>query len=40
LSFQGDEYGKRTLDFVQRLQQLTSYDDICRHVVTELATGR
>jgi LuxR family quorum sensing-dependent transcriptional regulator len=36
LSFEGDEYGKRTLDFVQRLQQLTSYDDICRHVVTEL----
>jgi len=36
MSFQGDEYGKRTLDFVQRLQKLTSYDDICRHVVTEL----
>jgi LuxR family quorum sensing-dependent transcriptional regulator len=31
-----DEYAKRTLDFVQRLQQLTSYDDICRHITTEL----
>jgi len=36
MSFQGDEYGKRTLDFVQRLQKLTRYDDICRHVITEL----
>jgi LuxR family quorum sensing-dependent transcriptional regulator len=36
MSFEGDEYGKRTLDFVQRLQKLTSYDDICRHVITEL----
>jgi LuxR family quorum sensing-dependent transcriptional regulator len=36
MSFQGDEYGKRTLDFVQRLQKLTRYEDICRHVVTEL----
>jgi len=36
LSFEGDEYGKRTLDFVQRLQQLTNYDDVCRHITTEL----
>jgi LuxR family quorum sensing-dependent transcriptional regulator len=31
-----DEYGKRTLDFVQRLQQLTDYDEICRLVTSEL----
>jgi LuxR family quorum sensing-dependent transcriptional regulator len=31
-----DEYAKRTLDFVQRLQQLTDYDEICRLVTTEL----
>jgi LuxR family quorum sensing-dependent transcriptional regulator len=31
-----DEYAQRTLDFVQRLQQLTDYDDICRLVATEL----
>jgi LuxR family quorum sensing-dependent transcriptional regulator len=32
----GDVYGKRTLDFVERLQNLTDYDDVCRHVVKEL----
>jgi LuxR family quorum sensing-dependent transcriptional regulator len=31
-----DEYAQRTLDFVQRLQQVTDYDDICRLVATEL----
>jgi LuxR family quorum sensing-dependent transcriptional regulator len=31
-----DEYAQRTLDFVQRLQRLTDYDDICRLVTTEL----
>jgi LuxR family quorum sensing-dependent transcriptional regulator len=31
-----DEYGKRTLDFVQRLQQLTNYDDVCRCIMQEL----
>jgi len=36
MSFEGDEYGKRTLDFVQRLQQLTDYDDICHHIAKEL----
>ena len=36
MSFDGDEYSKRTLDFVQRLQRLTKYEDICRHIVTEL----
>lgn len=28
-----DIYGKRTLDFVQQLQQLTTYDEICCHVM-------
>lgn len=32
----GDVYAKRTLDFVARLQQLTRYDDICRHIVQEM----
>jgi LuxR family transcriptional regulator, quorum-sensing system regulator BjaR1 len=34
--FNGDEYAKRTLDFVERLQQLERYEDICRHVASEL----
>ena len=25
----GDEYSKRALDFVARLQRLTDYDEIC-----------
>ena len=32
----GDEYSRRTLDFVQRLQQLTDYDEICRNITSEL----
>jgi LuxR family quorum sensing-dependent transcriptional regulator len=31
-----DEYAQRTLDFVQQLQQLTDYDDICRLITKEL----
>jgi LuxR family quorum sensing-dependent transcriptional regulator len=31
-----DEYANRTLDFVQRLQQLSDYDEICRLVAKEL----
>jgi LuxR family quorum sensing-dependent transcriptional regulator len=31
-----DEYAKRTLDFVQRLQRLTDYEEICRLVTDEL----
>jgi LuxR family quorum sensing-dependent transcriptional regulator len=36
VSFEGDEYGKRTLDFVQRLHRLTKYEEICREISTEL----
>jgi LuxR family quorum sensing-dependent transcriptional regulator len=36
MTFQGDVYGKRTLDFVERLQRLENYDDICRQVTSEL----
>ena len=36
MSFDGDEYSKRTLDFVQRIQRLTNYDDICREITSEL----
>ena len=37
MSFTGDEYGKRTLDFVQRIQGLTSYEEICPVIMQELA---
>jgi LuxR family transcriptional regulator, quorum-sensing system regulator BjaR1 len=33
---EGDHYGKRILDFVERLQQLTNYQDVCRHIMKEL----
>jgi LuxR family quorum sensing-dependent transcriptional regulator len=33
---EGDEYAKRTLDFVQQLQRLTNYDDVCRLIMKEL----
>ncbi len=36
MSFTGDKYSERTLDFVQRLQGLTQYDDICREIMAEL----
>jgi len=36
VSFEGDEYSKRTLDFVQRLQRLTDYEQICALIVKEL----
>jgi LuxR family transcriptional regulator, quorum-sensing system regulator BjaR1 len=31
-----DQYAKRTLDFVERLQKLERYEDICGHIATEL----
>jgi LuxR family transcriptional regulator, quorum-sensing system regulator BjaR1 len=34
--FEGDEYAKRTLDFVQKLQQLSSYDDVCNLIISEM----
>jgi LuxR family quorum sensing-dependent transcriptional regulator len=34
--FSGDAYSKRTLDFVEQMQRLTKYDDICRHITEEL----
>lgn len=36
MSFTGDEYSKRTLDFVQRLQRMTKYEDIRDVIVKEL----
>jgi LuxR family quorum sensing-dependent transcriptional regulator len=36
MSFTGDEYSHRTLDFVQRLQGLSKYEDICREITAEL----
>lgn len=33
---QGDEYSKRTLDFVEKLQKLSSYEDICRLIMQEM----
>ena len=31
-----DPYARRTLDFVERLQSLSEYDDICREIVNEM----
>ena len=31
-----DEYAKRTLDFVEDIQKLHGYDDVCRRVTAEL----
>jgi LuxR family transcriptional regulator, quorum-sensing system regulator BjaR1 len=36
VSFDGDQYSKRALDFVQRLQRLTKYEEICDLIVKEL----
>jgi LuxR family quorum sensing-dependent transcriptional regulator len=36
MAFKHDTYGQRTLDFVERLQKLTHYDEICGHIVQEL----
>jgi DNA-binding CsgD family transcriptional regulator len=36
MALQSDEYAKRALDFVQRLQRLTEYDHICQHITKEL----
>ena len=36
MAFTGDAYSQRTLDFVERLQRLTEYEDICRHITEEL----
>jgi hypothetical protein len=33
---QSDEYSKRTLDFVEKLQKLSSYDDISNLIMKEL----
>ena len=36
MTFEGDEYAKRTLDFVQQLQRLTNYDEVCQLIMKEL----
>ena len=36
MSFQGDDYGKRALDFVEGLQRLESYEEICAYISKEL----
>jgi LuxR family transcriptional regulator, quorum-sensing system regulator BjaR1 len=36
MSLKRDVYGKRTLDFVERLQKLTDYSEICREIQKEL----
>lgn len=36
MNVEGDQYGKRALDFVQRLPQPTHYDEVCRHITAEL----
>jgi LuxR family quorum sensing-dependent transcriptional regulator len=37
MTTESDVYGKRTLDFVERLQKLKDYDEICREIQNELA---
>ncbi|MBI3435356.1 MAG: autoinducer binding domain-containing protein [Proteobacteria bacterium] len=37
MPFESDEYSKRALDFVERLQRLKTYDEICKHILKELA---
>jgi LuxR family transcriptional regulator, quorum-sensing system regulator BjaR1 len=32
----GDAYSKRALDFIERLQQLRGYDEICQHILSEM----
>lgn len=36
MSLQPDQYGKRTLDFVQKLQTLTGYEEICSEIAKEM----
>src|SRR6478609_5581035 len=36
MAFEGDTYGMRTLDFVERLQRLTDYDEICQLIMKEM----
>lgn len=36
MALESDEYGKRALDFVERVQLLRSYEDIAREITTEL----
>jgi LuxR family quorum sensing-dependent transcriptional regulator len=36
MSFEADEYGKRTLDFVERIGKLKDFQEICREIQTEL----
>jgi LuxR family transcriptional regulator, quorum-sensing system regulator BjaR1 len=31
-----DIYAKRTLDFIERIQKLRSYDEICAHILKEM----
>jgi LuxR family transcriptional regulator, quorum-sensing system regulator BjaR1 len=32
----GDIYSKRTLDFIERIQRLRNYDEICAHILKEM----
>ena len=36
MSFEADEYGKRALDFVERIGKLKDFHEICREIQTEL----
>lgn len=36
MALENDQYGKRALDFVERLQPLRSYEDIAREIMREL----
>lgn len=36
MAFETDAYAKRALDFVQKLQQLTDYSEVCRLITAEM----
>jgi LuxR family transcriptional regulator, quorum-sensing system regulator BjaR1 len=36
MNSESDVYGRRTLDFVEKLQNLSEYNEICGHVVKEM----
>ena len=35
-----DIYAVRTLDFIERIQRLRKYDEICAHILKEMAWFR
>lgn len=36
MDFERDPYGKRALDFVEKLRKSTDYEEMCRHIAAEM----